>query len=124
MPKRILVVEDNADMRELLGFYLRADGYDVALSEDGLEGLRSVEAASPDLLITDLGMPNGDGIELIENLRAKPESIELPILVLTGNGNGRSHKARDAGANVVMRKPVDFDSVMDVVKELLKSYSR
>ena len=74
--------------------------------------------------LTDLRMPNGDGPELIERLRAKPELTELPIVVLTANGDGKSHKARDAGANVVIRKPVDFDSVKDVVKELLKSYSR
>lgn len=123
MPNRILIVEDNVDMRELLKMYLRDAGHTVAVAEDGNEALRAVEAQCPDLLITDLRMPNGDGLELIERLRAKPEFIGLPILVLTANGDGKSHKARDAGANVIMRKPVDFDSVKDVVKELLKSYS-
>ena len=124
MPKRILVVEDNTDMRDLLQMYLRSAGYTVTLAEDGDEGLRAVETECPDLLITDIRMPNGDGVELIEHLRAKPGLIELPILVLTANGDGRSHKAREAGANVIMRKPVDLDSVIDIVRELLKFYSR
>lgn len=124
MRKRILVIEDNTDMRDLLQMYLQSAGYRVTVAEDGNEGLRAVEAECPDLLITDIRMPNGDGVELIERLRANPGLIELPILVLTANGDGKSHKARDAGANVVMRKPVDLDSVIDIVKELLKSYSR
>lgn len=124
MPKRILVVEDNADMRGLLAMYLQDVGYTVDLAEDGNEALRTVEAECPDLLIIDLRMPNGDGLELIERLRAKPRLIELPILVLTANGDGKSHKARQVGANVLMRKPVDLESVIDIVKELLKSYSR
>ena len=122
MPKRILIVDDNLDMLELLRMYLRDAGHKVAVAEDGNEALHAIEAQCPDLLITDIRMPNGDGLELIERLRAKPELIGLPILVLTANGDGKSHKARDAGANVVMRKPVDFDSMKDVVKELLKSY--
>jgi CheY-like chemotaxis protein len=124
MPKRILVVEDNRDMRDLLQMYLQSAGYTVTLAEDGGDGLRAVEAECPDLLITDLRMPNGDGVELIERLRAKPGLIKLPILVLTANGDGKSHKAREAGANVVMRKSADLESVIDIVKELLKSYSR
>ena len=124
LPKTILIVDDNIDMLELLRMYLRDAGHTIAVAEDGNEALRAIEAQCPDLLITDLRMPNGDGLELIERLRAKPELNEMPILVLTANGDGKSHKARDAGANVVMRKPVDFDSVKDVVKELLKSYTR
>ncbi|HET8670390.1 MAG TPA: response regulator [Candidatus Saccharimonadales bacterium] len=120
MPKRILVVEDNADMRELLDMYLRSAGYTVTLAEDGCGGLCAVKAECPDLLITDLRMPNGDGVELIERLRAEPGLIELPILVLTANGDGKSHKAREAGADVIMRKPVDLDSLIDIVKVLLK----
>ena len=123
MPNRILVVEDNADMCELLKLYLERDGYSVDVATDGVEGLRAIEAERPDLMITDLRMPNGDGIELIERIRAKAGLIELPIMVLTANGDGRSHKARDAGANVILRKPVDLDSLTDVVRELLKSYS-
>lgn len=124
MPKSILVVEDNADMRELMEMYLRKAGYIVTLAEDGAGGLRAVEAECPDLMITDLNMPNGDGVELIERLRAKPGLIDLPIFVLTANGDGRSHKAREAGANVVMRKPIDLESLIDIVKVLLKSHSR
>ena len=124
MPNRILVVDDYADMCELLKLYLEREGYSVDVATDGVEGLRAIEAERPDLLITDLRMPNGDGIELIERIRAKAGLIELPIMVLTANGNGRSHKARGAGANVVLRKPIDLDSLTDVVRELLKSYSR
>lgn len=87
-----------------------------------VKGLRAYHGL--DLVITDLRMPNGDGIELIEKLRAKAELTGLPILVLTANGDGKSHKAREAGANVIMLKPVDLDSVKDIVRELLKSYSR
>ena len=75
-------------------------------------------------MITDLRRPDGDGVDFIEHLRAKPELIGLPILVLTANGDGLSHRARNAGANAVMLKPVDFDSVMDIVRELVNAYPR
>ena|ERR1700754_2747178 len=120
MAKKILIVEDNLDMRELLHLYLTREGFTVATASDGREGLYMAGAERPDLIITDINMPNLDGLEMIKQLRAQAPFKDLPILVFTAFGINERDDAIRAGANRAVDKPMDFESLIDDVNELLE----
>lgn len=119
MSKTILVVEDNNDSRELIHVLLTKMGFTVLDALDGREGLYKAHSEHPDLIITDIGMPNLDGIGMIRELRAQSYFEDLPIVALTSYGKKQREEAMKAGANLVLRKPSVFESLVDAVKELL-----
>jgi two-component system phosphate regulon response regulator PhoB len=120
MPKKILVVEDNLDTRQLLHYYFKAEGFDVVTAADGREGLYMATAERPDLIVTDINMPELHGIELIRQLRALSEFKNIPIIALTAYGLDERDEAIRAGANRAADKPTDLDSLVDDIEELLK----
>jgi CheY-like chemotaxis protein len=124
MPRKILVVDDNLDTRELTHLHLTTEGFAVVVASDGREGLYMAVAEQPDLIITDIGMPELNGIEFVKQLRAQPELDSLPILVLTAFGNKEMDQAVRAGANRAMSKPVHLESLIDEVRELLAASER
>src|SRR5262249_59218977 len=83
MPTKILVVEDNADARRLLATLLKEQGFFVMEAEDGQAALELINGKRPDLIITDIQMPNLDGIEMIKVLRGGQELSSVPVLVMT-----------------------------------------
>jgi len=118
---RILVIDDDEAMRDLMSRALRMKGYDVVAARDGYEGLASFQQGSPHLVVTDLYMPNVDGIETIMALRAQQPG--LPI-VATSGGDSRSSfialdSAGDLGATVVLPKPFSPDELWDAVATAL-----
>ncbi|HTG15318.1 MAG TPA: response regulator [Blastocatellia bacterium] len=119
MPKKILVVEDNLDTRELIHLHLTTEGFAVVTASNGREGLYLASAEHPDLIITDISMPEIDGLELVRQLRTQSEFESLPILVLTAFGADQMDQAIQAGANRALNKPVHFDGLIDDVRELL-----
>jgi CheY-like chemotaxis protein len=119
MPKKILVVEDNLDTRELIHLHLTTEGFTVVTASNGREGLYLAAAEHPDLIITDISMPEIDGLELVRQLRTQSEFESLPILVLTAFGADQMDQAIKAGANRALNKPVHFDGLIDDVRELL-----
>ena len=120
MPKKILIVEDNLDMREVLHLYLKTEGFDVVVASDGREGLYLARAEKPDLIITDLHMPNLDGLTLVKELRTEPAFKDTPIIVFTAFSREDRDSAIRAGANRAVDKPTHFDSLIDDVQELLE----
>lgn len=119
MTRKILVVDDNPDTRDLTHLHLTTEGFVVVVASDGREGLYMAIAEQPDLIITDISVPGLDGIDLVKQLRAQPELDNVPILVLTAFGNEEMDQAIRAGAYRAMSKPVHLDSLMDEVRELL-----
>jgi CheY-like chemotaxis protein len=119
MPARILVAEDNPDARELLYIVLTEEGFEVVGVEDGQAALDAAKAARPDLIITDIQMPNLDGIDMIKALRGQPELAEVPVLVISATNSGIIKEALDAGANAAASKPVSLDSLVRLIKSLL-----
>jgi DNA-binding response OmpR family regulator len=119
MPKKILVVEDNLDTRELIHLHLTTEGFTVVTASNGREGLYLASAEHPDLIITDISMPEIDGLELVRQLRTQSEFESLPILILTAFGPDQMDQAIKAGANRALNKPVHFDGLIDDVRELL-----
>ncbi len=105
---RMLVVDDEAPARDAVRDFLIREGHDVATAEDGVEALRVAEEHAPDVVVTDLQMPNMGGIELLNKLRA--QDAELPVIVMTGLVEVEAAVlALRAGAFDFLTKPVDFD---------------
>ena len=119
MRKKILVVDDNVDVRELIHLHLTTEGFTVVIAADIREGLYMAGAEYPDLIITDVSMPAPDGLEIVRQLRAQPELDNVPILVLTALGTEEMDQAIRAGADRAVTKPVLLDGLVDEVKELL-----
>ena len=115
----VLIVEDDFDAREVLAILLRFEGFTVVTAENGLAGLHTVQTESVDLVITDVEMPDLDGIELIRKLRAQEQFRSLPVVVLSACDRRLMKTAITAGATYTMRKPAKFDLLMKTVKGLL-----
>lgn len=118
---KILVVDDDAQVRQLLRRLLTRSGYDVSEAGDGAAAQRIVETEPIDLLITDIIMPEKEGIELITMMRKSRPS--LPIIAISGGGHADSEQyleiARLLGAKRVLGKPFDVDELLTAVAELL-----
>lgn len=119
MPATLVVVEDNADLRELLAFYLQLHGYTVVAAEDGEAALRKIREQPPDLVITDIGMPKMDGISMIKELRRSPETHHLPVLVLTAYRAKSVNEAMEAGATQATYKPVQLETLVRMIEQLI-----
>jgi two-component system chemotaxis response regulator CheY len=119
MTRKILVIDDNPDTRDLTHLHLTTEGFVVVVASDGREGLYMAVAEQPDLIITDISLPETNGIDLIKQLSAQPELDNVPILVLTAYGDEEMDKAIRAGAHRAMGKPVHLDSLIAEVRQLL-----
>lgn len=105
---RVLVVDDDADLRRQLGRMLERLGYDVTLAQDGREALGSAVADPPDLVITDLSMPAMSGHELLAALKASERTQQLPVIVVSGEGDAASVvKCLEQGAEDHLAKPYE-----------------
>lgn len=108
MSRLILTVDDSASMRMLLKASLVAQGYRIETADDGVSGLARMHEVEPDLLITDINMPEMDGFELIEAVRRVPKFRGTPILVLsTEFSDEKKSRARSVGATGWITKPFD-----------------
>jgi CheY-like chemotaxis protein len=118
MSKSILVVEDNRDSREILSKLLELEGYKVLTACDGREGLALIASEQPDLIVTDVSMPEINGLKMIQLIRERRESSELPIVALTAYTSLRE-QAIENGANRAMGKPFDYESFLEHISQLL-----
>jgi two-component system KDP operon response regulator KdpE len=115
---RVLVVDDERGLRRALGINLRAHGYEVTLAEDGRSALTAASRQPPDAVVLDLGLPDIDGVEVIEGLRGW---TEVPILVLSAR-TGEQDKvvALDAGADDYVTKPFGMDELLARLRAALR----
>jgi two-component system chemotaxis response regulator CheY len=120
MKKKILCVDDSASVRQMVTFTLEAAGYDVVSAVDGRDALVRLKAVPVDLIVTDLNMPNLDGIELVRQVRAMPAFKFLPIVLLTTESEEtRKQEGRAAGATGWIVKPFKQDQLLAVIKRVL-----
>jgi two-component system chemotaxis response regulator CheY len=119
--KRILSVDDSASVRQMVSFTLRKADYEVIEAVDGKDGLAKVSSGKFDLIITDLNMPNVDGIQMITAVRKVPGYSFIPILMLTTESQAEKKDAgRKAGATGWIVKPFNADQLIAVVPKLVK----
>ena len=118
--KRVLAVDDSSSVRQMVGFTLRKAGYEVGEAVDGRDGLSGAGSTRFDLIITDLNMPNMDGIQMITALRKAPDYAFTPILMLTTESQPEKKDAgRKAGATGWIVKPFNSDQLVTVVRKLI-----
>ncbi len=121
VPGKILVVDDSDDTREMMAKLLELESFTVVTAKDGSAGLNTAEAEHPDLIITDVNMPIMNGIEMIRRLRDTSSFADVPIMAITAYGNGVAKEALEAGANRATTKPIQFNTLMVEIKELMRT---
>jgi len=121
MSKTFLIVDDSASMRQLIAFTIKDAGYDVLLAENGKDALDKMSKAKVDMVITDLNMPEMDGITFIRELRGKADYKFVPIVMLTTESQeAKKQEGRAVGASGWIVKPFSPSQLMDVVKKFMK----
>ncbi|MBU1273768.1 MAG: response regulator [Proteobacteria bacterium] len=122
--KYVLVVDDDPDLVESVAMNLEAKGFEVGKAYDGVEGLESIKARRPDVVVLDVMMPRKDGYEVCAQLKSDSSYQDMPVILLTAVGsavNSTSYTHRDGmttEADEYVAKPVDLDKLAELVAEL------
>jgi CheY-like chemotaxis protein len=119
--RRLLVVDDNEDMRQSMKRLLERFGYEVQIASDGARALQMQQASAAEVLITDIFMPDTDGLETISRFRS--EYPDVKIIAMSGGGASLREAdylstATVAGADAVLRKPFSMDALLEAVRDL------
>ena len=118
--RKVLIVEDDPQLREQYRMALRATGHVVVAVEDGTDALRQIEQAVPDLVVLDLALPRLGGHDVYRELKARRDTQDIPIVVVTGTDLSEA-EARDFA--FVLRKPCDSDRLVSAVQQCLRRAS-
>jgi two-component system chemotaxis response regulator CheY len=120
MAKKILIVDDSAAIRQSISFILQQEGYDTVEASDGQEALDKLPTLEGiDLIVTDVNMPNLDGIGFIRKARELPKFKFTPILVLTTESQGsKMTEGKEAGATGWIVKPFNAEKLLEIVKKV------
>lgn len=117
---KVLAVDDSASMRQMVSFTLKGAGYDVVEAKDGVEALGIAKTSSFDLVVTDVNMPNMDGISLIRELRKLADYKFTPMLMLTTeSGTDKKSEGKAAGATGWIVKPFNPDQLLATIKRVV-----
>ncbi len=117
---KILAVDDSASMRQMVTFTLKGAGHEVLEASDGVQALGIAKTQPMDLVLSDVNMPNMDGIELCRNLRQLPSYKFTPILMLTTESAGdKKTEGKAAGATGWIVKPFNPDQLLTTIKKVL-----
>ncbi|MCD2177833.1 response regulator [Rhizobium sp. C1] len=120
MSANILTVDDSASIRLTTRLALTSAGYNVTEAVDGADGLAKMRSGSFDLIVTDLNMPNMDGLTMIRSLRKLPAYMGTPVIFLTTESDGAlKQQAKDAGATGWLTKPFEPDMLVKITKKVL-----
>ena len=123
--KKILVVDDDPEMRLGLQLRLKANHYDVITAADGVASIAEARKHVPDLMILDLGLPAGDGFSVLERLKANESLSSIPVIVLSGRDRvGNWDRALKAGAKTFLQKPVANDKLLAVIRLVLSEHEQ
>ncbi len=121
MPKHILIVDDSESIRELVSLTLESSGYTVDKGIDGVDALKLMDGREINLVITDLNMPNMDGIQFIREVRGRKDYSTVSILMLTTESQqAKKEEAKAAGATGWIVKPFVQEKLLEVVKKVIR----
>jgi len=119
MAAKILVIDDDPNIRDVLGIHLRNAGYEVTTAKDGIEGGHAILQWHPDLIITDAEMPHMNGFELIAAMRADPTVPSIPVIMLTSEAEW-DDRGKRLGVEGYVTKPVRSDTLLFLIKRHLR----
>ncbi len=120
MAKTILIADDSASIRQVVGMTLKGAGYEVIEACDGKDALAKLEGRKVHLVISDVNMPNMDGITFVQELKAQPANKFIPVIMLTTEaGEDKKQAGQMAGAKAWMVKPFQPDQMLDAVSKLV-----
>jgi DNA-binding response OmpR family regulator len=118
--KKILIVEDDADIRQLISLRLRREQYETAFASDAINAMTVLRKESPDLVVLDLGLPGGDGFLVMERMQAIASLSATPVIVVTARDPATSReRALTAGAHAFLSKPIDMAELLSAVESAL-----
>jgi DNA-binding response OmpR family regulator len=119
---RILIIDDDVVLLDLLQLHLSGRSVDVQVAEDAVIALRSIIKCPPDLIVLDLGLPYLSGMEVLKAVKGDPKTSHIPVIVVTGHDNDAEYvRARELGADAFLNKPVTRDAL---VNEIFSRLSR
>ena len=118
--KKILIVDDDPDVRLGLHVRLKANHYNVIFAADGMASIAEARKHTPDLIILDLGLPAGDGFSVMERLKANDSLSLIPVIVVSARDRkANMDRALQAGAKAFLQKPVDNTQLLSVIRKVL-----
>jgi DNA-binding response OmpR family regulator len=117
--KKILIVDDNADLVRIMGAHLEGHGYSVVSASDVAEAIKAVQKEKPDLIILDVTMPGGNGLDILKRLNAANPKKMIPVIVVTGMETRAKAEAFANGAVDFYLKPVNMDTLLESIREEL-----
>jgi two-component system chemotaxis response regulator CheY len=121
MKKNILVVDDSESIRELVGITLIDAGFDVIKAVNGKDAFKKLQKAEVDLVLTDLNMPEVDGIMLVKKIRKYDKYKYLPVLILTTESETKKRvEAKESGATGWIVKPFDKERLLNIIKKVIR----
>ncbi len=119
--KAVLIVEDNKVSQQLLETVLTPHGYDLFFAKNGWEAIEIATQEHPALILMDLKLPGMSGHEVVELLKSKPETVDIPIVALTAHAVGSERqRAADAGCEGYITKPIDTRSFADQLRQYIR----
>ncbi len=120
MPAKVLIVDDDTDIRRGLNVRLQATGYEVLFAGDAMSAISVAVKERPDLVILDIGLPAGDGYVVMERFQKYPALACIPVIVLSArDAETHRQKALDAGAYAFIRKPADTSQLLKTIRAAL-----
>lgn len=121
---KILLIEDNEMNRDMLSRRLERKGHEVLIAIDGLQGIELAQSQNPDLILMDMSLPVLDGWEATQQLKAAPQTSDIPIIALTAHAMaGDREKCLQVGCDDYDIKPVEFPRLLEKIQTLLKKKS-
>ncbi len=119
---KIMVVDDDADLRQALSLRLRANNYETVNVSDGYSAIAMAQKERPQLIILDLGLPAGDGFAVLKNLQQYPALSVIPVIVLTARDPEANEKRTlESGAVAFFQKPADNEELLGVIRACLQT---
>lgn len=118
---KVLYIEDNKDNMTLVKRVLEVEGYEVIGAENGAEGLAKARSLRPDLVITDINLPDIDGYEITETLKRETKTAHIPVIAMTANVMKKDREqVHEVGCDGYIAKPIDIDALPEQVENFLK----
>ena len=119
MAKRIFIIDDDLGLQTVLSMALKDAGFDVVVASDGEQGLARLPTVHPDLVISDVMMPNLDGVQVFEAIKEGLRAEGIPIIIITALNRKAWFADLEAEGAVILQKPFDVDHLIDMINLLL-----